>query len=115
MKIQTSNTILYCSQWDKTVEFYTIGLNLPVLPVKEWFMELQLTDSARLSIAHADHTSIKSGGGKGLTISLQTDDVEIAYTCFQGKGLHPKPLHRVWDSKAFYLFDPEGNRIEFWS
>jgi len=115
MKINVSNTILYCNRWKETVNFYSIGLNLTVLTDREWFVEFQLTESARLSIARADCSSIKSSEGKGLTISLQTDHIEAAYICFQKKGLHPTPIHRVWDNKAFYLFDPEGNRIEFWA
>jgi catechol-2,3-dioxygenase len=33
----------------------------------------------------------------------------------KGAGLNPTEVKEIWGAKAFYIFDPEGNRIEFWS
>ena len=51
----------------------------------------------------------------GLTISLQVDDIKSEHIRFQKKDLKPTPIRSVWDNQVFYLFDPEGNRIEFWA
>ena len=30
-------------------------------------------------------------------------------------GFNPSPIKEIWGSKAIYLYDPEGNRLEFWA
>ena len=115
MKINESNTILYCNHWKKTVDFYSMDLNLTVLTVREWFVEFRLTDSARLSIADTARTLIKSSEGKGVTISLKVDDIQARHTDFKKKKLNPTPIRPLWGARVFYLHDPEGNRLEFWS
>ncbi|MBA3012730.1 MAG: VOC family protein [Proteobacteria bacterium] len=115
MKINAVNTILYCNQWKETVDFYAIGLNLRVLLDREWFVEFRLTDSARLSIADARRTTVKSNGGSGITISLRVDNLQSAHMDFQQRNLNPTPIRPLWGSMVFYLYDPEGNRLEFWS
>jgi len=30
-------------------------------------------------------------------------------------GFNPTPIKEIWGSKAIYIHDPEGNRLEFWS
>lgn len=115
MKIKAANTILYCKKWGETVDFYRDGLKLRVLSSTEWFMEFKLNDSARLSVADESRTSVKSGEGKGLTISLQVENVEELHSEFLAGGFEPTAIKEVWGSKAIYLHDPEGNRLEFWS
>jgi predicted enzyme related to lactoylglutathione lyase len=115
MKISTANTILYCNRWKETIEFYTTGLNLIVLLKRKWFVEFRLTDSARLSIADANRSSVKSNVGNGITISLKVDDIQSAFIDFQKRNLNPTPIRPLWGSMVFYLYDPEGNRLEFWS
>ena len=115
MKIKLTNTILYCNRWQETVEFYSNGLNLPINLSREWFVEFKLTDLARLSIADTARASVKTNNGKGITISLKVDDIQTAYTDFQKKNMNPSPIRRLWGAMVFYLYDPEGNRLEFWS
>jgi catechol 2,3-dioxygenase-like lactoylglutathione lyase family enzyme len=115
VKIKATNTILYCRNWEQTVEFYRTGLKLPVLSSTEWFVEFKLNESSRVSVAHETRTSIKSGGGKGLTLSLQVDDIEQTRTELMEAGIAPTPVREVWGSKVIYVHDPEGNRLEFWS
>jgi hypothetical protein len=45
----TTNTILYCKEWEKTVEFYRNQLKLPVLFATDWFVEFGLNEMSRLS------------------------------------------------------------------
>ena len=115
MQIKSANTILYCKKWEEMVTFYQTGLKLPITVSTEWFVEFKLTGSSRLSIADESHTSIKSASGKGLTIGLQVANIVTTHSELKGAGLNPTAIKDVWGAKAFYIFDPEGNRLEFWS
>jgi hypothetical protein len=76
VKIKSTNTILYCRNWQETVEFYRTGLKLLVLSSNEWFVEFKLNEMSRISVANEARTSIKSSDGKGITISLQVANIE---------------------------------------
>ncbi|ACN13338.1 putative glyoxalase/dioxygenase/bleomycin resistance protein [Desulforapulum autotrophicum HRM2] len=114
MSIKSVNTILYCTRWAETVEFYDKSLNFQRLTTREWFVEFFLTESARLSIADESRCSIKGARGMGITISLAVDNLGAAHRKFQIKKLSPTPIKDLWGARVFYLYDPEGNRIEFW-
>ena len=115
MKIKSTNTILYCRNWQETVEFYRTGLKLLVLSSNEWFVEFKLNEMSWLSVANEARTSIDSSGGKGITVSLQVADIEQTRNELLEAGVTPTPIKDVWGAKAIYLHDPEGNRLEFWS
>ena len=115
MKIKAANTILYCKKWRETVAFYQDGLKLLVISTNEWFVEFKLNEMSRLSVANETRTSIKSGDGKGITISLQVSDIEQTRAELMDAGITPTPIKEVWGSKAIYVRDPEGNRLEFWA
>ena len=115
MKIKSTNTILYCRNWQQTVEFYRTGLKLLVLSSNEWFVEFKLNEMSRISVANEARTSIKSSDGKGITISLLVAGVEQTRTELMEAGIIPTPIKDVWGAKAIYVHDPEGNRLEFWS
>ena len=115
MKIKSTNTILYCKNWEETVEFYRTGLKLLVLSSNEWFVEFKLNEMSRVSVANAAKTSIESSGGKGITVSLQVVDIEQTRTELIEAGIISTPINEVWGAKAIYVHDPEGNRLEFWS
>jgi catechol 2,3-dioxygenase-like lactoylglutathione lyase family enzyme len=115
VNITTSNTILYCRKWNDTVAFYRDVLKLDVHFSNEWFVEFILNSQARLSIAHQERTSIKSSGGRGVTVCFQIDDAEIMHKYLKELGTHPTLIRDLWESRVFYVRDPEGNRLEFWS
>jgi len=115
VKIKTSNNILYCAKWHETVAFYRDVLRFPITFSKDWFVEFKLTDNSRLSVANEKAASIKSCHGNGLTISLEVEDIEAMHTKMQTSGLKTTDVKEIWESKQFYIHDPEGNRIEFWS
>ena len=115
MKIKAVNTILYCKKWQETIAFYRDGLKLLVISSNEWFVEFKLNEMSRLSVADETRASIKSGDGKGITISLQVIDIEHTCAELMEAGIVPTPIKEVWGSKAIYLRDPEGNRLEFWA
>ena len=115
MKIKAANTILYCKKWRETIAFYKDGLKLLVISSNEWFVEFKLNEMSRLSVADETRTSIKSGDGRGITISLQVSDIEQTRAELMDAGITPTPIKEVWGSKAIYVRDPEGNRLEFWT
>lgn len=114
MKIKAANTILYCKKWHETVAFYRNGINLLALSSNDWFVEFKLNEAARLSVANESRTTIKSGDGKGITISLQVADVKQVQAELTEAGIASTPIKEVWGSQAIYVHDPEGNRLEFW-
>jgi catechol-2,3-dioxygenase len=114
MKIKSSNTILYCKKWQDTVAFYRDLIKFPVISSNDWFVEFKLNEMSRLSVANEARTSIGSSNGKGITISLQIADVEQLQAELMEAGISPTPIKEVWGSKATYIYDPEGNRLEFW-
>lgn len=115
MKIKAANTILYCKKWRETVAFYRDGLKLLAISSNEWFVEFKLNEMTRLSVADETRTSVKSGDGKGITISLQVADIEQMQAELLEAGIAATPIKEVWGSKAIYVHDPEGNRLEFWA
>ncbi len=115
MEIQTSNIILYCSKWNETVAFYRDTLRFPIHFSNEWFVEFSLAGNARLSVADEKRSSIKSCQGNGITISLEVEDIETMYVFMKASGLKPSAIKEIWESRLFCIYDPEGNRIEFWS
>lgn len=116
MNIRIVNTILYCKQWNETVVFYKTKLKLEVTVSSEWFVEFKLNEFARLSIANEERTSIESSGGKGLTITMKVDNIKETYSYLKAAGLNPTAIKdHAWGAKVIYIYDPEGNRLEFWS
>ena len=114
--IHTVNTILYCKRWRETVDFYQNRLGLPVTFASSWFVEFRLSDAARLSVADERRASVKSAGGRGITITLQVQDADAAWTALKEHGIEPDPVtNHAWGARVFYFADPEGHRLEVWS
>lgn len=59
-----TNTILYCKEWDKAVEFYKDQLKLPVIFATDGFVAFGLNAMSRLSIADEKQSSIKGCEGQ---------------------------------------------------
>ena len=116
MHVRTVNTILYCRKWIETVAFYKVKLKLPIATSLEWFVEFKMNETSRLSIANAARTSIDSSDGKGVTITMEVDDIEMTHSYLKEAGLNPTPVrNHAWGARVIYIYDPEGNRLEFWS
>jgi len=97
------------------VAFYSHRLGLEVVFESDWFVEFRLSQAAFLSVADQSRTTISSAGGKGITLSFQIDDLRVAHVDFAKSGLVPSEIRsQVMGADVFYLFDPEGTRIEFW-
>ena len=116
MEIQRANIILYCSKWDETVDFYQNKLKLPVCVSLVWFIEFKINEMTCLSIADEKKTIMKSSRGKGHVITLKVEEIQKIYLELKNTGLNPSEIREhSWGAQVINIFDPEGNRIEFWS
>lgn len=116
MEIRTANTIVYCAKWKETVDFYKNQLQLRVITALDWFVEFELTATARLSIADVSRTSQEACCGKGITLAMEVEDIAACHAFFETAGLHPPRIRdHAWGAYVLYIHDPEGNRLEFWS
>ena len=115
MRIKRANTILYHKRWKTSVAFYRDKLGFEITYQCDWLVEFRVTSSSYLSVANQARTTLSSAGGKGITVSFEIDNLEEAHRKFTENGLSPGAIQsRVLGADVFYLFDPEGTRIEFW-
>lgn len=113
---KAANTILYCRHWPETVQFYRDGLGLRINFSSDWFIEFQITSTAYLSLADERRATIKSSAGAGITVTFQVEDADQTWQMLRSAGLAPEPLRdHAWGARVFYLYDPEGHRLEIWS
>ena len=113
--IKRTNTILYCNHWKETVTFYRDRIGVEVAFQNDWLVEFSLTRTAFLSIADQSRTTMSSADGRGITLSFEIDNLEKAHRKMAKEGLSPTAIRsQVLGADVFYLFDPEGTRIELW-
>lgn len=110
-----SNTIIYCDRWADVVDFYRTGLGLRTSMERDWFVELELHPGAHVSIADASRATIVAGDGTGLTLSWRVADLDAERDRLRGNGVDVSSVRSRWGARAFFVLDPVGNRIEFWS
>jgi catechol 2,3-dioxygenase-like lactoylglutathione lyase family enzyme len=117
MEIMASNTILYCTNWQAMVVFYQEILGFKQTFLKDdWFIELAITEGCHLSLADEARCSIKSGSGQGITLSFRVANLRALHHQFVAQGLRPTDINSSsWRAPWFYVYDPEGNRIELWN
>lgn len=116
MPITASNTILYCQKWEETVAFYRDDLNLTMTFNSDWFVEFHIAGTAHLSIADERRATIKSSRGAGITLTFCVESADAAWQQLSNRGLSPGPVKdHAWGARVFYLYDPEGHRLEIWS
>ncbi|MFT5483402.1 MAG: putative enzyme related to lactoylglutathione lyase [Halieaceae bacterium] len=115
INIRAANTILYCKKWGEVIEFYKKNLNLDINISNEWFVEFRITDHSYLSIADESRASIKSSNGQGVTITFEVEDIEATHIYLKEKFCNPSSIkNHSWGAKVIHIYDPEGNRLEFW-
>lgn len=115
VQVGRSNTILYCRRWRPTVRFYRDALGLPVLARNQWYVEFRVTSASSLSIADAAKAPIDDVEGQGITLSWRVVDLSVTRKRLIDGGLEPFAIRSMGHADAFYLYDPEGHRIEIWS
>lgn len=115
MRVQRANTILYCSNWSSTVEFYRDVVGLRLSLDRGWFVEFELGPASFISVADADRATVPAGHGAGITLSWRVDDVAATRSRLAERGVDCSPVERRWGSDSSFFADPEGNRIEVWA
>jgi catechol 2,3-dioxygenase-like lactoylglutathione lyase family enzyme len=117
MKILAANTIIYCKNWQDSVHFYRDVLGLAISFQKDdWFIEFVVNGAAHLSIADAARCTIPPGSGVGLTLSFFVQDLRGTEAIFKEHNIATTPIKaQGWRAPYFYVNDPEGTRIEFWT
>ena len=116
MKTETVNIILYCEKWKQTVEFYRDIIGFQEKMANNWLIEFEVAEHVCLSVAKASATSINSAGGAGITVTFKVPDTHIMWDTLNDKGVKVTPIRQSrLGGQAFFLRDPEGNRLEFWS
>ena len=115
IKIKANNTILYCKKWREVVTFYQTKLGLEVNTSNQWFLEFKLSEHSYLSIADDSKTSIKSSNGQGVTITFEVVNIQDCHVFLIETGCNPSLIKdHAWGAKVIHVYDPEGNRLEFW-
>ncbi|MEP1123586.1 MAG: VOC family protein [Ilumatobacter sp.] len=115
LRIAATNTILYTDRWSELVDFYRTRVGLRTSMERDWFIEFELHPGVHLSVADAHRASIASGDGAGLTLSWCVEDAVAVRDRLVANEIEASTIHRRWGSPGFFVFDPAGNRIEFWS
>ena len=119
MKILAANTVIYCQhdRWPASVHFYRDVLQLAISFQKDdWFIEFVVNGAAHLSIADASRCTIPPGNGAGLTLSFFVQDLRAAEALFKEHDIPTTEIKaKGWRAPYFYVYDPEGTRIEFWT
>ncbi|MES2606191.1 MAG: VOC family protein [Pseudomonadota bacterium] len=117
MKILAANTILYCRHWEQSRQFYRDVLKLDISFQKDdWFIEFSVNGAAHLSIADASKCTIAPGDGVGVTLSFFVQDLATLHAFFAEQKIATTEIRaKGWRAPYFYVHDPEGTRIEFWT
>ena len=110
-----SNTIIYCADWVGVVAFYRDGLGLAPTMERDWFVEFELHPGAHLSVADVSRATITASTGAGVTLSWSVGDIDALHSKLAANQIDVSAIQTRWESRYFLVFDPAGNRIEFWS
>ena len=114
--VRRCNTIIYCRRWRATVTFYRDIIGFPSAFSNDWFVELTVAPRSFLSIADEARATIRSSQGDGITLSFEVADVSRMRRRVIRKGIIAERVRtHPWGARCFFIHDPEGNRIEFWS
>ncbi len=114
--IDSMNVILYCRRWREAVAFYRDVLGFRTRTAADWLVEFEAGPHMCLSVADAGRTSMQPAEGAGITVTFKVADARSAWQELANRSVKAGPLR---DSRlggqAFFLRDPEGNRLEIWS
>lgn len=110
------NVILYCDKWADTVSFFRDTIGFPITMTTDWLVEFEVGPHAFLSVANTKRTSICSAGGAGITVTFKVADLRSVWQELVAKNVRVDPIRDTrLGGHAFFLRDPEGHRLEFWS
>ena len=110
------NTLLYVRRFADCVAFYRDGLGLPRAFANAWFVEFSINAGACLSVLAKGSTRMRDTPFAAETLTFEVADADAAHSALLARDLAPGAVRRHgFGARVFYLRDPEGNRLEFWS
>ncbi len=115
LRVERSNTVLYCARWPETVAFYRGLLGGAVTFQNDWFVEFAIGDGSHISVADAGRATIAPSGGAGITLSWKVADVESTRLILIDAGIAVSPVATRFGASVVDLFDPDGHRVELWT
>jgi catechol-2,3-dioxygenase len=117
MNVLASNTVLYCKNWHDMVAFYKDIMGFRQSFRKDdWFIEFVVNAGSHLSLADEAKCTISSSEGKGITLSFKVAQLSTLHRELKELGIKPSTItSHSWRAPYFYIYDPEGNRIELWN
>jgi len=117
MEILASNTVIYCKNWFATMSFYKDVMGFRQSFRKDdWFIEFVVNAGSHLSLADEAKCTISSSEGKGITLSFKVARLSMLHHELSEQGIKASSItSHSWRAPYFYIYDPEGNRIELWS
>lgn len=110
------NTILYTDRFESCVRFYDSLPGFESAFTNDWFVEFRAGDGACVSVADAQRTRIEAGGPDGLTLTFEVRDADAIHADLRAMGMETTaPRDHPWGARTFFVYDPDGRRLEFWS
>ena len=110
------NTLVYADRFAASVSFYRDGLGLPARFANAWFVEFQVNAAACVSVVEKASTRMRGTASVPQTITFEVADLDAVSQALASRGLTPGETRRHgFGARVFYLRDPEGNRLEFWT
>ncbi len=110
------NTLLYVQRFAECVAFYRDRLGLPEVFANAWFVEFGVNPGACVSVVEKRSTRMRDKPFVAQTLTFEVIDVDAAHAVLAERGIEPGPVKRHgFGARVFYVRDPEGNRLEFWS
>lgn len=113
--------ILYCSDMQKAIAFYTSVLDFQLKYADsspdDWVVDL-VNGDAELQL-----TSLQGNQVKGIALNVRVSNVDKLFEKYMRRGLvtpkkenspvHEGPVNQTWGNREFYVTDEDGNTLRF--
>jgi len=114
MKYKLYAVRVFVSDWERSLDFYSNTLGMPVAfaSAEMGWAELD-TGGAHLALERADPEDAESAAlvGRMLGVSLEVDDITSTYETLvsRGVGFLGSPEKQAWGGVLAHFRDPDGN------
>jgi uncharacterized glyoxalase superfamily protein PhnB len=119
MNIEITFNVITTHKLDESVDFYKKLFNFEIVADVGWYKQLKHSSGAEIGFMEPGHPTqppLYQPGwdGKGLIISMQVKDVDVAYSEVRKHGI---PIafdltEEEWGQKHFGIVDPNGIPID---
>ncbi|HEY7063162.1 MAG TPA: VOC family protein [Chloroflexota bacterium] len=103
------------SDFDRAVRFYTetLGLTLKLSAGGAW-AEIE-APGVSIGLHAAGEHGPQPGGGGGMSLGLQVDDLEQAMETLKARGVEFAPVMPGQDIRIAFFRDPDGSPLYLWA